>query len=71
MWNHGPVTDEAPSDDPGRAERRDLSSYPPKKWLVVGVPALIVAVLAVVLGIPWWIVLIVLVVFFLAIITNG
>jgi hypothetical protein len=59
------------SDDPGHSERKDLSSYPPKKWLVVGVPAVIVAILAVVLGIPWWIVLIVLAVFFLAIITNG
>lgn len=58
-------------DLPGEAERKDLSSYPPKKWLVIGLPAAVVAVLAVVLGIPWWIVLIVLVVFGLAIITNG
>lgn len=59
------------TEDPGKAERRDLSSYPPKKWIAVGVPAVIVAVLAVVLGIPWWIVGIVLVLFFVAIITNG
>lgn len=59
------------ADDPGQAERKDLSSYPPKKWLVVGLPAAVVAVLAIVLGVPWWIVLIVLAVFGLAIITNS
>lgn len=59
------------SDDPRDAERRDLSSYPPKKWIAVGIPAIVVSVLAVVLGIPWWIVGIVLVLFLIAIITNG
>ena len=63
------------ADDPvepsGEAQRKDLSSYPPKKWLAVGIPAVIVAVLAVVLGIPWWIVAIVLGIFLVAIITNG
>jgi hypothetical protein len=58
-------------DERGGAERKDLSSYPPKKWLVIGLPAVVVAVLAVLLGIPWWVVLIVLVVFGLAIVTNG
>jgi hypothetical protein len=59
-------------DEPHQeAQRKDLSSNPPKKILIIGIPALIVSVIAVLLGIPWWIVLIILAVFGLMIITNG
>jgi hypothetical protein len=53
------------------AEREDLSSYPPRKIVILGLPAIVVAIIAVLLGIPWWIVLIVLAIFGLMIITNS
>ncbi|MDZ7733870.1 MAG: hypothetical protein U5R31_13130 [Acidimicrobiia bacterium] len=51
-------TESSPYDDEG--ERRDLSSGAPPKVIAIGAPALIAGVIAVALGIPWWIVLIVL-----------
>jgi hypothetical protein len=53
------------------ASRKDLSSNPPKKILIIGIPALIVSVIAVLLGIPWWIVLFILTIFGLVIIADS
>ena len=52
-----------PSEEEEAAQRSELQAGKTNKLLVLGLPALVVGVLAVILGMPWWIVAIVLVVY--------